>query len=228
MITKKLNASIIIASKILNYGLIFYFAVLLAKFVWWVINPSLADVYVARTSVTQFDKSVKYIINRYPFGVITAPPVAAAPPITEQLKLTGVYLNTPSNSIAFIEFNHKPMIVKIGEAISEGAVLKAINPDTIIVAQGGTEARIKLTSGNVTSGTVSQGPIFPPTGPPANNNYQANFQPAVVNENQATNPANPNAVNPNSAEFKERRRRLIEEFTQRERANNPDSANKAN
>lgn len=204
MLTKKLNATILIASQILNFVIILYFAVLLAKLVWWVINPSIGEVYVEKTSATQFDKSIKYIINRYPFGVITKAVEAksVAPPIASQIKLTGIYFNPP-NSIAFIEYTGKAHTVKVNGSIMSDAVLTAINENNVVVTQNKESAVVNLSAG---SGTATSVTVATDRGLPMVQSNTPSTSPSPANITGATTSG--------SDDFKERRKKLIEEFTQ--------------
>jgi hypothetical protein len=146
MITKKVNLAIVWSGRILKFIIAIYLACLLAKFVWWVISPIKGDVYVERADFKQFEDSAKFVVNRYPFGIVTTPPKAATPPIAEQIKLTGIYLNPPSNSWAFVEYNRKPLFLKIGDEIADDAHISAINTDSIVITQLGASVVVKITN----------------------------------------------------------------------------------
>ena len=206
MLTKKLNTTIAIVSQVLTFVITLYFAVLLAKLVWWVINPSIGEVYVEKSSANQFDKSIKYIINRYPFGII--PKVVeqkqVAPPIADQVKLTGIYYNPP-NSMAFLEYGGKAYTVKLGSKVMDDGLMKSIAADSVVISQNGADATIELSKG---SGTAAQGsseathPVVTPS---------MRSEPTHMDRHNPNNPAN-------SDDFKERRRKLIEEFAQKQQA----------
>lgn len=252
MLTKKLNATIVIASQVLDFIIVLYFAVLLAKLVWWIINPSITDVYVEKSSATQFEKSIKYIANRHPFGIV--PKVIevknVAPPIADLIKLTGVYFDPPHNSMAFIEYGgkdnkddkdsnnakdntnsgnngNKKLALKIGDSVVDNsATLTAINVDSIVVVQNGATATVNIvnhTDGGGRSSAFSGGHSLPPRpNMPAINNNSSN--------SQSYNSSNSNGLSTgvNSEEFKERRRKLISEFAKKSQATSSNQNNPNN
>ncbi|MBP9742648.1 MAG: hypothetical protein KBD37_04740 [Burkholderiales bacterium] len=204
MLTKKLNTTILIASQILNFVIILYFAVLLAKLIWWIINPAIGEVYIEKSSATQFDKSIKYIENRHPFGVIVkvVEVKTVAPPIASLIKLTGIYFEPPKNSIAFIEYANskdnkdngaKKLTLRLGDSVIEdNAIITEINIDNIVIVQNGSTATISLSK-------------------PSNNNSSG------AASNISPNPRMP-ASNNSSDEFKARRRQLLNEFAEKSQA----------
>lgn len=210
MLTKKLNTTVALVSQMLTFVITLYFAVLLAKLVWWVINPSISEVYIEKSSANQFDKSIKYIINRYPFGII--PKVVeqkhVAPPIADQVKLTGIYFNPP-NSMAFLEYGGKAYTVMTGSKIMDDALLKSIAADHVVVSQNGADATIELSKG---SGTATQGSSE--TSHPA---PTPSLRADPTHMDRHNSPANNNGSN-STDDFKERRRKLIEEFAQKQQA----------
>jgi hypothetical protein len=221
MHTKKLNAIIFATSQILNLLIILYFAVLLAKLVWWVVNPSLSDVYIEKATANEFEKSAKYVINRYPFGVITkvVEPEHQAPPIASQVKLNGVYFNPP-HSLAFITYSGKSHIVGVGDSIIENATLKSISTDKIVVSQHGADAIIDISpeashsdSGSSYGADMPQGNHF---GSGSRMGGQ-NTMPAVSHAGMDNSPPS-NPSSPSNDEFRERRKKLIEEFAQKQPA----------
>lgn len=218
MFTKKLNTIILIVSQVLTFVIVLYFAVLLAKLVWWVINPSISEVYVEKSSSNQFEKSIKYIINRYPFGVIVKveEPKNVAPPIASQIKLTGIYYNPP-NSIAFIEYSGKAYTVKIGGSIMEEASVSVIDPDQIVITQNGADATIGLSMGSGSAAPASSleqhRSTTPSHRPDAQTMNQQSFPPSGANSGTSS-----------GDDFKERRRKLIEEFAQQHGNVNNDSS----
>ncbi len=222
MYTKNLNTFILTASQTLNIAVIMLFAVILARLVWWVVNPTFSEVYMERSSTVQND-DIKFIINRYPFGVIAKEKKAekVVPHIVDQIKLVGVYVNTQKDSIAFIQIGDKTQTVKIGAAILGNATLKAVNPDSIIVSEGGNDATVSLSSGSGSSGDSNGG---------SNNNMNSNIphmrpDARQYNPNHGNNSQMPST---NSDEFKERRRKIVEEFAQHQQSGNSASNSNAN
>lgn len=212
MNSKSLNQNILIISQVLNLLIIIFFAVILAKFIWWIITPSITEVYVEKTTVSQFDNSVKYVINRHPFGIMVENK-APLPSIMEKIKLSGVYLNTSKNSIAFFDIDSKHVIAKIGDDIAEGVILKSIKGNKAIVLFQGQELAILL------SGGTAQ-----PVEPQTNSNNEERFKTPYSMPNKPydyENRGNNKAVD----EIRERRRQLIEEFEKQSLAgqNNKDN-----
>lgn len=147
MITRKLNSIILYSSRILNLAIFLYFAVLLGKFTWWLITPTLPDIYVEKITAHQFDNSIKMIINRYPFGIVIVQKTedVPIPTIAEQITLTGVYASEESkDSFAMIDYNNKSIVLRIGEVIADDAILSAISAESITIIQGNNETSIKL------------------------------------------------------------------------------------
>ena len=211
MIVKQVNLGISIASRVMRYFIIFYSAVLLAKFVLWVFTPNISEIYHDKFNLLAFETSGKFIMNRAPFGVILAPPPDAAPPvptIVSQMKLTGVYVNTLKNSMAFYELDKKSYIAKIGDTIGSSAVLKSISANGIVVSENGLDGEVKMSGGD---GTAQA-----PTSQSNTNNSvfnNSNYQPPAQNN---SNPSMQNQQNEQQPDdFAERRRKLMEEFTQR-------------
>ena len=203
MFTKKINLIILVLSQILNFVIILYFAVLLAKFVWWVINPSISDVYVEKDSVMQFDKISKYIINRYPFGVVVKhvevkPKVLT---IAEQIKLTGVYFNPPKDNIAFIEYNNVSKLLRVGDKIMDSdATIMAINMNSIVILENQESAVVNISQGSgATSNKLS-----------GSDNFASKIDSTTFPIN------NSNTDRHSHDEFRERRKKIIGEFLQKE------------
>lgn len=219
MIIKNFNGGLLITSRVLNVLLILYIAVMMAKFIWWIFSPSSPEVYVEKTSVKQFDNSTKNVINRYPFGVIVVQKKAeVVAVITDDIKLTGVYLNTKANTIAFIELNKKPMIAKVGDTVGNGVVIKVINPDSIVVIQNDNEVTLKLAGGTAQPSSTGSAGVssYIPGNSRANDSYQA----PTANPSQMNSPSDYNSNSSDQSgsvndEFKERRKKLIEEFSRR-------------
>lgn len=214
MVIKQVNLVISLTSKVLNYVIIFSFAVLLAKFVWWFFGPSTSDVYIDKPNVAAFDTVAKFIINRSPFGVVLAPPIPPKPAIASQIKLTGVYVNTVANSIAFYELNNKDYIAKVGDKISGEVIVKSINSNGMVVSENNVDAEVNLSSGTTTSAQPSSPSniynSYRPTAPIQNNYNQDINNTANYNTNQ-----NIQQSTQNTNEGVEARRKLIDEFMKR-------------
>ena len=207
MFTKKLNTFILVASQVLNFAIIMFFAMLLAKLVWWMINPSIGDVYVEKMSATQFDSSAKYIVNRYPFGIIVKAKAVeeAQPQIVDQIKVTGIYRGGSNDSMVLIEASGKTLVYRIGAMILGSATLKAINSDGIVVTEDGHDAVIKISNGSGAAGAVSS--------PSAHSGIPSHLGGQVQTPDQAVPPPT-SAPDSSVSDFKERRRKMIEEFAQ--------------
>lgn len=206
--TRKINLAISITCTVLRYFFILYTAVILAKSIWWILSPSRSDIYVEWNDPDRADKSAGYVINRYPFGVVIIPKAVEAPKprIVDKLKLTGVYLNTPKDSIAFVEYESKPLIVKQGQIIGDSdAILKSINDDSIVVTENGADATIKITY-------ISQ-PANIGQSPSRASPFSANIP------SGAANVPLPGGGAPTS-DLRERRRKLMDDFNrERDQAN---------
>lgn len=208
MVTKKLNVGILTISQILHFVTILCFAVLLAKFIWWIINPSYNEAYVEKTRVNQKDSSVKFIINRYPFGMVVAPKAAAAPAIATQVNLNGVYLDG-DNSMAFISYNGKAMVLKAGDAVTSGAELSKISLDSITVTQNNQDAIIKMSNGT-TKANTNNGNSFSAPSVPLQQTYLRG-EPGASSQDQS-NTQNSQA----GSDLREERRKLIERFAKQD------------
>ena len=210
MQTKTLNTIVFTVSQVLNLLIILYFAVLLAKLVWWVINPTLGDVYIEKSSATEFEKSAKYISNRNPFGIITKPMESATvvPTIASQITLSGVYFSPPK-SMAFITYNNNPLVVKVGGSIAGNATIKEIFVDHIIVSQNGAEANVNMVDADpdnsyAPDSTQDDQPAQEPT-------RKSN---ASMNNSKRNTTPNISATK-NNNDLQERRRKLISNFAQK-------------
>lgn len=208
MLTRKINNTISIASHSSAFLMKMWCAVLLAKFIWWIITPAYNEVYVDRVKINQKDSSVKYIINRYPFGevvVIKAKDVAA-PEFSTLVKLHGVYVSG-SDSIAFIEYSDKNKAVRINGNISPSISITKISPDSIVITQNGVDAIIRLTQSTTSANTNSRfNGGFP--------NHMPNDQPQnSFNNNFGT--ASTGIPN-NQSDLIEKRKELIEKFAKQE------------
>jgi len=231
MIIKQANSLINVGSIILRVAIVFYCAVLLAKLTWWIITPSVSDIYAEKSDVAVFDKSGKFIINRSPFGKVVAPPTPPKPAIVSHMKLTGVYFNTLKDSIVFYELNNKSYIAKVGDTIGNTAILKSITPSGIILTENNTDAEVNMSGGSAV--------VQPLTRPSSNSNnnqnnsFLSNNYPTSTQQNPSVN----NSFNRNSGNYVEdygtqssdnladKRRKLIEEFAQR-RSNSESIDNK--
>ena len=215
--TKKINLGISFTSKILRLVLVFYFAMILANCVWWMLNPSQSDFYIEKSDPDQSDKSSNYIVNRYPMGIITTrKEVVEKPRIVDQVKLTGVYASDSQNSIAFLEYGGKSIIVKQGGAINGQAKIKSIKPTSIVVVEDGIEATI-----NISKSTSSGG------GEGYNSSSSSNGMSSIFGSGQANPPIPPqpyyNQPNNEQNDYQEKRRKMLEEVMQKERGNYPDN-----
>jgi hypothetical protein len=218
MITKKVNIAITYASHAARIFIILYLAVLLAHFIWWVASPIVPDIYVQKMVLNQYENSIKYINNRSPFGVIVIPKAPPPPPILNEIKLTGVYVNTPQNSMAFVELSGKPMVVQVGDIIAEDVKLKEVHPDSIVVTEGGTDTNISMTGGTAVASnmSISSGNRW------SNSTPQQNSGPNQANYSQQQNysqPQNQGQAN-NAEDFEERRKKMLEMYMDRIRQNN--------
>jgi hypothetical protein len=213
MIVKQVNAVIGIVSKIFTFLIIFYSAVLLAKFVWWVFTPSDPDIYVEKIDLNVFENSGKFLINRMPFGVVLGPPVQAKPPIASEIKLTGLYFNKPDNSIAFYEYNNKNYIAKIGDTIGGAATLKSISATGIVVSENNIDVDVEMSKGSSASVPVMPGS----TGNTNNfsNSFQQQQNGPANNPQSGLNVQQGSSPDSQAMDLAERRRQLIEEFKQR-------------
>lgn len=207
--TKKINLGISIFSKVLRFFVIFYAASILAKCVWWVLSPARDSIFIEWADLDKQDKATSYINNRYPFGVIvvTKPKEAQKPRIVDQLKVTGIYLNTEKDSFAFLEYQGKSTIAKIGGDIAgSGAIVKEIRSDEIVVSIESQDVTISISAGatsatNISSSSKSGGTMF--TNGQSSNNNQANN-----NNGSAGSSTNQQS----SDDFRQRRKKLVDEF----------------
>ncbi len=225
MHTKTLNVIIFAVSRIINLLIILYFAVLLAKLVWWFINPTIGNVYIEKSSATEFEKSVKYVNNRYPFGIIAKVVESShqEPPIASLIKLNGIYFNPPK-SLAFITYSDKSYVVSIGGKIMDDATLKSINTDLIIVSQNGNDATIKMNPNSI----IDNDDKFAPDMPTNSNSYRnrASDRRDSPPVNHATNNENSHSsTNSSRNDIKERRKKLIEDFAQKNHDTNDSATN---
>jgi len=217
--TKRINLGISVISRALRIILILYSASILANCVWWVLFPAEANVFIQWADLDTRDKVTSYINNRYPFGivVIAKPKEKERPRIVDQLKLTGVYLNTAKDSFAFLEYQGKPIVARIGaEIATSGAIVKSINVDNIVVFADDQDATIKVTTGGAqSSGAPSTFGASNNSNPDTmfgnrpGNNPQNNYN------NQTSSSSNSQAIE----DFRQQRRRVLEEFNARNNSN---------
>lgn len=207
MVTKKINIAVSITSWVVYLAIVFYLAILLSNILWWICYPGYNDFYVEKPDINAYNNSTKYIINRYPFGEIMGPAKVAAPSLISRLKLTGVYVNTPERSIAFLELDNKPFIATIGSTIEGNTYVKSISGNAIVIADNKSSAEISLNKG---------------TGNSNNKMNQGQNQPASYNNNAQAQPQqNSNAMQ----DFAARRQKLIEEFAQQQQQGQSGQAN---
>ena len=211
MLTRKINNSILISAHSSRFFLQMWCAILLAKFVWWIITPAYNEVYVDRVRINQKDSSVKYIINRYPFGeVVIVKAKDNTPAFSTLVKLHGVYMSG-DDSMAFVEFNDKNKAVRIDGKISPNISLTKVLPDSIIITQNGVDATIKLTRSAAVANSSSFG---------ANNlGRMSGYQPPnnLNNTSDNTNLGAGSASIPNTpSDLMEKRKELIEKFAKQE------------
>lgn len=227
------------ASFLLRLFIIFSTAVILAKIVWWIFVPTNPDVYVESANFDQQDKITSYIVNRYPFGVVA---VAAAedkpkPSIISQLKLTGVYLNTDSDSFAFVTYQDKSLVIRQSESIADtGLILKQVRTDSIVVTMNNSDSIINLDplqlGGNLRNGGVNE-TLGGEKITAYHNSIISNYADSnIVTNNNSMNGNNNLSPKSNSvagnnggdmSNFKEQRIRLINDFVKRNNQTNASS-----
>lgn len=199
MLTRKVNNTILITSYAAKFIMQMGFAVLLAKLIWWTVTPAYNQAYVDRVRINQKDTSVKYIINRYPFGeVVIIQHKDETPLFSTLVKLHGVYVNG-DDSMAFLNYSGKSQAVKVGGHISSDIVLTKVEPDAVEISQNGTNATIKITKSD---DMQSAGAFSRSNGmSPSNNNMN-------------------NIPNDNNSDLMEKRRELIDKFSKQEMQDN--------
>lgn len=217
MLTRKINNTLLVTSYAAKFIMQMGFAVLLARLIWWAITPAYNEVYVDRVRVNQKDTSVKYIINRYPFGeVVIVKHKDETPQFSTLVKLHGVYVNG-NNSMAFLEYSGKNMAVKVGGNISSDILLNKVEPDAVVISQGDTNATIKISRSNGMSGMGSGSPASNGMGMSSsyNNGQNGNMNGGDMN-NQNNN------MN-NNSDLIEKRREMIEKFSRQEARDDSDN-----
>lgn len=156
--TKRINLGISVCSRALRFFIIFYIAFILAKCVWWVLSPANNNIFIEWADLDPQDKATKYINNRYPFGtiVVVKEREPEKPKIADLVKLTGIYLNPDKDSFAFVEYQGKSSIVKIGDSIiGSNAQVKTITSNNIVIVEDGHVATVELTAGGSSSNNPS-------------------------------------------------------------------------
>lgn len=234
MLTKRINIIVVIVSQLLNFAFLMIAANMTAKLLWWMINPAINEVYVEKTSASTYEKSAKYVINRYPFGIIqlakeSAPEAVVIPKVASQIKVSGVYQNTADHSVAIIEYSGKTNVYGIGSLIADSALVTAIESNGVKVSEDGKETFVAISQGNADAANPSSSSNsgrsgMPYTPPPSANSAQNNGQ---------QNNYQDDAQRLSGDEIREKRRRMIEEFTRQQNGGgdsntNNSSSNNAN
>jgi len=202
MITKKINNTILVSSRVAVFAMKMGFAVFFAKLLWWLITPTYNEIYVDRTRINQKDSATKYIINRYPFGeTVITKTMENKPLFSSLVRLHGVYDNG-DNSMAFVNYSGTNKAVKVGDSISDDIFLTQVNANDIIITQNGINATIEITKSDQTpnSKLKSGSGDFSP------NNSQVNS----ANDSNMVSDAGDNG------DLMERRREMIERFAKQE------------
>ncbi len=121
--------------------IIIYVANNIAHFGIWLIYPSNNNIYVANSSITDFDNSVKFLMNIHPFGVIVDNINTDNNSLSQSIKLTGLYADNTKNSFAFFTSNNKTIFVKLGDSLPQ------INPKLILNEVGSNYVILKTENG---------------------------------------------------------------------------------
>jgi type II secretory pathway component PulC len=207
--TKRINLGISILSRILRVFIILYSAAILANSVWWILSPANTDIFVQQPSLDIRDKQTSYIKNNAPFGVVVVKvKVQEKPRIVDQLKLTGVYLNTDKDSFAFLEYQGKPVIARIGGKIANtDATIKSITASNIVVNADDQDVTMKITAGGATQAASGQqgGAKNPST---LFGNRGGSFGGANTENTSASSQQN-------IEDFRQRRKKMLEEYNSR-------------
>lgn len=196
MLAKKINPIITITSQISRLVIVICFSIFIAKLIWWVITPLYSETYIEEEVLNKYENSIKYIINRAPFGTYVEPILASNSVIKDKIKLSGIYA-AGKNSIAFFEVNSKPMVARINEEVADGFSLSNIKDAQVTLTKESQVINLSITSGST---EVNQVPNMPPPAPPVN----------------AFNPNTPNVNNRNPRHHKapssENRNKVVEQF----------------
>ena len=215
---KRLNLGLNIASVMLNFIMLISLAWISSNAFWWMFSPLATDPYIYTPPVNQYDSSIKYINNRAPFGIIIVekPKVEV---VNDNIKLTGIYLNTIKDSIAFLEVNNKPVIAKIGDEILPGTKIETINATKIVLNSNGTSQDLELEKGSTEANTGINIPASSQQSPSitddAKNNTKSN---AIVT-------GTPQNTDSNMEEIRAKRKKMIDEMMKSDRQNSDSPVN---
>lgn len=218
--TKKINLGISVISRVVRVALILYAAAILANCVWWVLSPADTNVFIQWADLDTKDKVTSYINNRYPLGIVVVakPKEKERPRVADQLKLTGVYLNTARDSFAFLEYQGKPTVARLGAEIgTSGAVVKSINAESIVVYADEQDVTINVSNGGATQQGAPNGPFGSSNG----GNPDTMFGSNRYGNNNPQNNENNSGSSSNQAieDFRQQRRKVLEEFNARNNSN---------
>ena len=222
---KRLNFSLKITAIVLSLGMLISLAWLGSDAFWWLFNPLATNPYASTPSIHLYDNSIKYINNRAPFGVIVVekPKVAV---ISDNIKLTGIYLNTDKDSIAFMEVNKKSIIAKIGDEIVPGTKVESINADRIILNTNGSNQDLTLEKGtNEANNSINLPADRQPTPDIQSPNQINNLSPDV---NSQTSANNLQKNDTNLDEVRVKRKKMIEDMMKSDHQKAEPSTNNAN
>ena len=220
---KKINLGLKIALILLNFTMLISLAWISSNAFWWIFSPLATDPYANTASINQYDRSIKYINNRAPFGVIVIekPKIEA---VSDNIKLTGIYLNTIKDSIAFLEVNKKPIIAKIGEEIVLGTKIEMIKADRVILNTNWTLQDLPLEKGaaEANSGLNLPSNSHAPNMPTSN--YTKETQPDFSPQLQTGSvPQNTDA---NMEEIRAKRKKIVDEMMMKPETKNGEPQNK--
>ncbi len=216
---KRLNLGLNIASVMLNFIMLISLAWIGSNAFWWMFSPLATDPYIYTPPVNQYDNSIKYINNRAPFGVIIVekPKVAL---VNDNIKLTGIYLNTVKDSIVFLEVNSKPIIAKIGDEILPGTKIETINATKVVLNSNGTNQDLTLQRGS----TEANAGISIPSNSQQNNSRTEDDDNNNTKSN-ATVTGSPQNTDSNMEEVRARRKKMIDEMMKSDRQNSDSTVN---
>ncbi len=212
--TKRINVGISIISRILRVVIILYAASLLANCVWWLLSPSNADIFVQQPSLDTRDRATAYINNNSPFGIVVVKAkVVEKPRIIDQLKLTGVYLNTAKDSFAFLEYQGKPIIARSGAPVAgSDATIKSIDASSIVINSESEDFTIRITAGSSTqAGASNNQQPGQKSNPGTLFGGRGSFNDTNPGQN-SSGAGQPRSQQQNIEDFKQRRQKMIEEY----------------
>jgi hypothetical protein len=211
--TKRINVGISIISRILRVIIILYSASLLANCVWWLLSPSNADIFVQQPSLDTRDRATAYINNNSPFGIVVVKAkVSEKPRIIDQLKLTGVYLNTNKDSFAFLEYQGKPTITRNGAKVAgSDATIKSIGTSSIVVNSDGEDVTIKITAGSASQAAANSQP-GQKNNPGTLFGGRGSFNDLNTPQPQRAGSGQAGSQQQNIEDFKQRRQKMMEEY----------------